>query len=71
MLQLSACYHRPAHPMASFDDLAVAHINESAMKLGIEMSHLDFVFLEGHTRKVELPDVDGAWKSVCLPRSAW
>ena len=57
--------------MASFDDLAVAHINESAMKLGIMMSHLDFVFLEGHTRKVELPDVDGAWKSVCLPRSAW
>ena len=62
MLQLSVCYHRPAHPMASFDDLAVAHINEAAMKLGIEMSH---------TRKVELPDVDGAWKSVCLPHPAW
>ena len=48
--------------MASFDDLAVAHINESAMKLGVQMSH---------TRKVELPDVDGAWKSVCLPHPAW
>ena len=54
-----------------YDDLAVASINESAMKLGIEMSSLDFVFLEGLTRKVELPVVDGAWKSVCLPRSAW
>ena len=40
MLQLSSCYRRAAHPMASFDDLAVAHINESAVKLGIEMRHL-------------------------------